>query len=90
MRSKKQSVCEFCFKPINHRNEGTVCNDCDAEMERAETEKTISLSLNYASKHKCRECGAGLTIGRYFKCIDCKPELPPESDFEQCDDMDAA
>lgn len=82
--------CEGCGESKKaHTSKVKLCRGCDGtkkdEWEMAQAVRAEKWALT----HKCRTCGVGLTIDRYFKCHGC--ELPflreTEDLFDACDDM---
>lgn len=35
----------------------------------------------YHEVKKCRKCGKRLELSRYYECLTCKPNLPPDEEF---------
>lgn len=92
--ARKGSECEMCGELAVHSKEFTVCSRCDRAAEEADKLVMKAATDAWASKRKCRECGKGLSLSRYFQCEEClRPDELPSDDatLESMDDwnMDA-
>ncbi len=73
--------CLFC--DVLTRNGEEVCGICEVEYEKDWNNERSSQAQAWAAKHKCRKCGSGLQMSRYFDCVDCVKYLDSEGDFDE-------
>jgi hypothetical protein len=72
--------CEFCGTPLSPKSEFTVCQTCDQQLEFAFMKEDRALDRAWARKHRCIDCGKGLTRDRARICQDCAPSCYRESE----------
>lgn len=77
----KRINCELCHKPILSKKDfgETVCGPCDMNEAAKHQHSVDKKAKEWAHKHKCRACGKGLELTRYFNCVDC---IPIYEDFD--------
>lgn len=83
--------CEMCQQPRSSKNPNAVmCKPCTTDYNGAFEKEQEALAAKWAAGHKCRRCGVGLSLDRYFNCHDCDvPSLrETEDEWDDSDDLD--
>lgn len=74
--------CEFCGEFAIASAERTVCDGCDSALAATQEKELADKAKRWALSHKCRQCGDGLPLSRYFDCEDCLKDQQRESESE--------